>query len=55
MLRLKFAAMSIKYLQPPDMRSCNRAGLCRIQYDTGEIEELDLTEVIHDEQMFLLE
>lgn len=30
-------------------------GQCRIQYDTGEIEELDLTEVIHDEQMYLLE
>lgn len=28
---------------------------CRIQYDTGEIEELDLTEVIHDEQMYLIE
>lgn len=29
--------------------------LCRIQYDTGEIEELDLTEVINDEQMYLLD
>nr|BAV58199.1 alfin-like protein [Ulva partita] len=29
--------------------------MATIQYDTGEIEELDLTEVIHDEQMYLLE
>lgn len=28
---------------------------CSIQYDTGEIEELDLTEVIHDEQMYVLD
>jgi hypothetical protein len=28
---------------------------CRIQYDTGEIEELDLTEVINDEQMYLID
>jgi hypothetical protein len=28
---------------------------CRIRYDTGEIEELDLTEVINDEQMYLLD
>lgn len=29
--------------------------MATIQYDTGEIEELDLTEVINDEQMYLLE
>lgn len=29
--------------------------MATIQYDTGEIEELDLTEVIHDEQMYLIE
>lgn len=32
-----------------------RGAWFRIQYDTGEIEELDLTEVIHDEQMYLVE
>lgn len=29
--------------------------MATIQYDTGEIEELDLAEVISDEQMYLLE
>jgi hypothetical protein len=29
--------------------------MCSIQYDTGEIEELDLTEIITDEQMYLLD
>lgn len=29
--------------------------MATIQYDTGEIEELDLTEVIHDEQMYVLD
>lgn len=28
---------------------------CRIQYDTGDFEELELEEIINDEQMYLLD
>lgn len=41
---------------PVEINAVNpKKRMATIQYETGEIEELDLTEVINDEQMYMLE